>query len=71
MSLANATDPGEAVEDRRQIMQLLENWAIWRDAGDWDAFRTVWYDDGRMTVTWCQASAEGFTEQADRGGIRR
>ena len=26
--------------DRLTIRELVENWAVWRDAGDWDAFRT-------------------------------
>ena len=28
--------------DRRDIRELLENWVVWRDAGDWERFRTVW-----------------------------
>ncbi len=27
--------------DQREIRQLVENWALWRDAGDWDRFATV------------------------------
>lgn len=53
--------------DRRQIRRLVENWAIWRDAGDWDAFRTVWHPDGRMMATWCQASADEFIEASRQG----
>ena len=34
-------------ECRREIRELVENWAVWRDAGDWERFRTVWHDDGR------------------------
>lgn len=34
--------------DRLAIRELLENWVVWRDAGDWARFRTVWHDDGRM-----------------------
>ncbi len=25
-------------EDRALIRDLVENWALWRDAGDWDRF---------------------------------
>ena len=28
----------EAIEDDRLIRELLQNWAIWRDAGDWERF---------------------------------
>jgi len=32
--------PGSAteIEDDRLIRALLQNWAIWRDAGDWERF---------------------------------
>jgi hypothetical protein len=33
---------------------------VWRDAGDWERFRGVWHDDGRMMATWFQGSAEEF-----------
>jgi hypothetical protein len=37
-----------------KIRQLVENWAVWRDAGDWERFKTVWHDDGVMMATWFQ-----------------
>ena len=56
--------------DRRLVRELVENWALWRDAGDWERFRTVWHDDGRMMATWFQGSADEFIE-ASREGWRR
>jgi len=53
--------------DRLAIRDLIENWAVWRDAGDWDRFRTVWHDDGRMMATWFQGSAEDFIEVSREG----
>jgi SnoaL-like domain len=53
-----------------EIRSLIENWVIWRDAGDWRRFRTVWHDDGRMEATWFQGSAEAFIE-ANREGFAR
>jgi hypothetical protein len=47
-------------EDKLAIRELVENWALWRDAGDWERFRTVWHDDGRMMATWFQGSADDF-----------
>ncbi len=47
-------------QDRLAIRDLIENWAVWRDAGDWDRFRTVWFDDGRMMATWTQGTADEF-----------
>ncbi len=46
--------------DRLEIRELLENWVIWRDAGDWERFATLWHDDGRMIATWFQAGAAEF-----------
>jgi SnoaL-like domain len=33
---------------------------IWRDSGDWDRFRALWHDDGRMCATWKQAPIDEF-----------
>ena len=51
-------------DDRRNIRDLIENWAIWRDAGMWDRFRTVWHSDGRMVATWFEGTAEEFIIQS-------
>ena len=56
--------------DRRAIRDLVERWAIWRDAGDWERFRTVWHDDGRMMATWFQGSADDFI-RVSREGFER
>ncbi len=50
----------EAMQDRLTIVEVVQNWALWRDAGDWERFRTVWHDDGWMTATWFQGPAEKF-----------
>ena len=55
-----------ALVDRLEIRELLENWVIWRDAGDWERFATVWHDDGRMITTWVQASATEFIAASRR-----
>jgi hypothetical protein len=49
----------EALE-RLAIREMVENWAVWRDAGDWERFRTVWHADGRMMATWFQGTADEF-----------
>jgi hypothetical protein len=50
----------EEILDRLAIRQLVENWVVWRDAGHWERFRTVWHDDGRMMATWTQGTADEF-----------
>ena len=54
--------------DRLAIAEVVQNWAIWRDAGDWERFRTVWHDDGWMSATWLQGPAATFIE-ASRAGF--
>ena len=59
--------------DRLTIRDLVENWAVWRDAGDWDRFRTVWHDDGWMMATWFQGSRDEFIRVSREGfekGVR-
>jgi hypothetical protein len=57
-------------DDRLAIRELVENWALWRDARLWDRFRTVWHADGRMMATWFQGSYEEFIKVNDEGWAR-
>ena len=53
--------------DRLTIKQLVDNWVVWRDAGHWDRFRTVWHDDGVMQATWTQGTADEFIAKSKEG----
>lgn len=53
--------------ERLAIRDLIENWAVWRDAGDWDRFATVWHDDGVMMATWFQGPAREFIRVTQEG----
>lgn len=55
------------IVDRLAIRDLIENWVLWRDAGDWERFRTVWFDDGRMVATWTQGTADEFIAMSKAG----
>ncbi len=57
----------ELLLDQLAIRQLVENWVVWRDAGHWDRFRTVWFDDGRMMATWTQGTADEFIDMSKKG----
>jgi hypothetical protein len=59
--------------DRLAIRELIENWAVLRDARLWDEFRTVWHKDGRMMATWFQGTADEFIRVSQEGydkGVR-
>lgn len=53
--------------ERLAIREIVENWVVWRDAGDWDRFRTVWHEDGRMMATWFQGPAAEFIRVSKEG----
>jgi len=59
-----------AWEDRLAIVETVHNWALWRDAGDWERFATVWHDDGEMWATWFQGPARAFID-VSRDGFNR
>ena len=57
----------EQREARLAIREVIENWVVWRDAGDWERFRTVWHDDGVMMATWFQGPASEFMRVSREG----
>jgi SnoaL-like domain len=58
------------MSDAEQIRDLVQNWAVWRDAGDWKRFATTWHDDGFMMATWFQGPATEFI-RVSREGFER
>ena len=57
-------------QDTLAIREVIDNWALWRDAGDWERFATVWHDDAWMTATWFQGPASEFI-RVSREGFER
>lgn len=53
--------------DRLAIRDLVENWALWRDAGDWERFASTWHEDGVMMATWFQGPAKEFIRATREG----
>ena len=52
----------DLIADKLAIREVVENWVLYRDAGDWERFATVWHEDGWMTATWFQGPAKDFIE---------
>jgi hypothetical protein len=46
--------------ERLAIRDVLESWIVWSDSGDWERFRDVWHEDGRMMATWFQGNRDEF-----------
>jgi hypothetical protein len=57
----------QSLLEKLAIVDVVNNWAVWRDAGDWERFRTVWHADGWMTATWFQGPAAKFIEVSKAG----
>ena len=57
----------QLLADRLAIRETVENWVLWRDAGDWERFATVWHADGWMTATWFQGPAARFIDVSREG----
>jgi hypothetical protein len=59
-----------ALLDRLAIRDVIDNWAMWRDTGRWDDFRTCWHAEGVMMATWFQGGFEDFIEVSQQGFAR-
>jgi ketosteroid isomerase-like protein len=57
----------EHMEDKLLIRELVERWAVWRDAGDWERFASVWHPDGVMMATWFQGPFRDFIRVTQEG----
>jgi len=55
------------LQEKQLIREVIENWALWRDAGDWERFKTVWHKDGVMMATWFQGHYEDFIKVTIEG----
>jgi hypothetical protein len=60
----------ETLLDRLAIIEVVNNWVLFSDAGDWERFAGVWHDDAWMTATWFQGPATEF-QKARRAGFER
>ena len=57
----------QALQAELDIRQMVERWAVWRDAGDWERFATVWHPDGVMMATWFQGPYKDFIRVTQEG----
>jgi hypothetical protein len=55
------------MKDELEIRQMIERWVLWRDAGLWDQFATVWHPEGVMMATWFQGPYREFIRVTQEG----
>ena len=55
------------LQDKLLIRELVERWAVWRDAGDWERFATCWHPEGVMMATWFQGPYTEFIRVTQEG----
>jgi hypothetical protein len=52
-------------EDKLAIAEVVQNWALWRDGGNFKALRSTFHPDAIMTSTWFSGPAEDFIARAE------
>src|SRR5438552_18300255 len=57
----------QLMAEKLAIRETIDNWILWRDAGDWERFKTVWHPEGWMNATWFQGPAEQFIQVSREG----
>jgi hypothetical protein len=54
-------------DDKRELQELVDNWAIFSDSGSWQRFAECWHEDGFMCATWFQAPCAEFIAARRKG----
>jgi hypothetical protein len=46
--------------DRNEICNVIAQWALYRDTGQWKTLRSLYAPGATMQTTWCECSADEF-----------
>ena len=57
----------EMLLEKQRIREVVENWVVLRDSGQWEKFKSVWHSDGVMMATWFQGHYEEFIKVSIEG----
>ncbi len=60
----------QVTADKLTIREIVEQWVIYSDAGDWERFAALWHEGAWMSATWFQAPATEFV-RARREGFEK
>ena len=56
----------DEMSEKLAIREVIENWVLWSDSGDWERFRTVWHEGAFMSATWFEGTGRGIRARAPR-----
>ncbi|WP_439031539.1 nuclear transport factor 2 family protein [Gordonia terrae] len=62
----SAASPLNMIQDELSIRSLIDDWALYRDTGQWGRFSQIWHRRGRMSTTWFSGTAAEFIEASKR-----
>ena len=62
---ANGTDAD--VLDRMKIREICEGWGMYRDAAEWQNYRSMFHDDAYIATSWFQGPIDDFIEASKEG----
>ncbi|MSQ50883.1 MAG: nuclear transport factor 2 family protein [Betaproteobacteria bacterium] len=57
----------DAWQDKQEICEVVQQWALWRDSGNWEPLRTSYTTEGRMTTMWFDGPADDFVAACRAG----
>ena len=52
--------------EKASICELLQDWALWRDVGNWNALRGAFAPKATIRTTWYDGAATGFLDASIR-----
>ncbi|KAF3031252.1 hypothetical protein E8E11_000158 [Didymella keratinophila] len=56
----------EALE-RFKIREICEGWGVYRDAAEWENYRSMFFDDAYIATSWKQGNIDDFIEASKEG----
>lgn len=63
----NATGTDAEVIDRMKIREICEGWGCYRDAAEWQNYRSMFHDDAYIATSWKQGPIDEFIEASKEG----
>ncbi|KAK4553687.1 hypothetical protein LTR86_009185 [Recurvomyces mirabilis] len=62
---ANGTD--QDLIERAKIREICEGWGVYRDAAEWQNYRSMFHDDAYIATSWHQGGIDDFIAASKKG----